>query len=214
MPKNKQSKSLQPSLSNKTLRNVVIRELVNIWEYSKHIGVKFYLDDNALFKATLKEQMLYHKWVLAKKIPKNERWRNYFLDRTANKDFPKFIKKTKNKKNYEENHARFNHFLLSIVPRNEFQDEEYDKWRKWCARMTKVIMLIHYKFYRYDKELGKFVDKKKNTLKNNEIFIRYEFHKRLKINTKQLKLMGLKYRRAKTKRPIGKPILYLRNERK
>ena len=207
MPNNKQSKSLQPSLSNKTLRNVVVRELVNIWEYSKEMGVKFYLDDNALLKATLEEQMLYHKWVLAKKIPRNERWRNYFLDRTAKKEFPKFIKKIKNKKNFEENHARFNHFLLSIVPRKEFQDEEYDKWRKWCGRMTKVIMLIHYGFYRYDHSLGKLIDKNKNTLKNNENFVSSEFFKRLKINYRQLKLMGLKYRRAKTKRPIGKPIL-------
>ncbi len=210
MSKNKYSKPLTKKAKKQLLIKTVLNELILINEYSQEMGIKFSMNSNLCLNNNLFEQMTYHKWVLAKKVPFNERIRNRYLDYVANFEFPKFLTHKEHKHGvftYEENHARFNQYLLSMIPRKDFQDEEYDKFRKWCGRITKATMLIYYGFYKFEWEKGRLVDKKGAILKMEESKIRNEFNSKLKIDTKKLKLMGHKYKREKTERPIGDPIL-------
>ena len=210
MPKTKYSKTLTKNDKDKLSTKTILNELILMNEYSQEMGIRFNLNSKLYLNNNLYEQMTYHRWVLAKKVPFNERIRNRYLDYVANFEFPKFLTHKENKNGvftYEENHARFNQYLLSMIPRKEFQDEEYDKFRKWSSRITKAIMLIYYGFYQFDWEQGRLVDKKGNILKLEDSKLRQEFNSKLKIDTKKLKLMGHKYRRNKTERPVGKPIL-------
>ena len=192
------SKKKQPSSPKNTLSNTrtVMNELIIMNEYSKITETQYYMNPNGLINNSFEEQVIYHKWVVAKKIPRNNRMANRFIEYVSKEIFKEIRVKKLSK---EEEHAILNQRLLSIVPRQDKDYEENDAFRKWCGNITKIVMLVHYGFYKLDWDSGKLIDQSGEVLRKSDVIVRGEFKEKLKIDTRLLKDMGDKYKREQTK---------------
>jgi len=193
------SKKKQPSSQKNTLSNTmtIMNELIHMNEYSKITGTQYYMNPkNGLINNSFEEQVIYHKWVVAKKIPRNNKMANRFIEYVSKEIFKEIRVKKLSK---EEEHAILNQKLLSIVPRQARDYEGNDAFRKWCGNITKIVMLVHYGFYRLDWDSGKLIDQSGEVLRKSDVIVRGEFREKLKIDTRLLKDMGDKYKREQTK---------------
>jgi hypothetical protein len=192
------SKKKQPSSPKNTLSNTrtVMNELIIMNEYSKITETQYYMNPNGLINNSFEEQVIYHKWVVAKKIPRNNRMANRFIEYVSKEIFKEIRVKKLSK---EEEHAILNQKLLSIVPRQARDYEGNDAFRKWCGNITKIVMLVHYGFYKLDWDSGKLIDQSGEVLRKSDVIVRGEFREKLKIDTRLLKNMGDKHKREQTK---------------
>ena len=149
------SKKKQPSSQKNTLSNsrtlhakrfqeekiAVMNELILMNEYYEITGIKYYLNPrNGLIDNSFEEQVIYHKWVVAKKIPRNNRMANRFIEYVSKEIFKEIRVKKLSK---EEEHAILNQKLLSIVPRQARDYEGNDAFRKWCGNITKIVIFYN-----------------------------------------------------------------------